>query len=451
MRVLKKVIRRDYTKGEKEIKFDREQKYTKEIERQTTQARREEIRQKSVELINKNIKRMKSATNRPEGMKYYDESAIFFTARAEEILQFKNSGKKVIGTLCTFIPSELVRATGSVPIRLCSGFYEAVQPANDLLSDAGLCPLVKSTLGTKIAKLSPYFELCDLVICPVTCDGRMKLGEILEDYLPVWKINVPNVKDSEQAKKFWYVEIKELKEKLERFTNVKISRAKLRDSIALSQKAQSVFRRLYNLRKAEKPPIWGRDALLVSQTQFYDDLSAWVTDTEKLCNELERRVKANISVCNAELPRIMLAGSPLIWPNWKVLNIIEESGGIIVCDELCSSTRNFYDPIVVDEWTVKGMLQALAERYLLPCTCPCFTPNDERLDRILETIKNFKVSGIVYHTLQGCHLHNLEFTRIKQVLRGTDIPILKIESGYDEGDIGQIKTRVEAFLEMITF
>ncbi|MDI6708999.1 MAG: hypothetical protein QME47_07960, partial [Candidatus Thermoplasmatota archaeon] len=102
MRVLKKVIRRDYTKGEKEIKFDREQKYTKEIERQTTQARREEIRQMSVELINKNIKRMKSATNRPEGMKYYDESAEFFSRRAEEILQFKNSGKKVIGTLCTF-------------------------------------------------------------------------------------------------------------------------------------------------------------------------------------------------------------------------------------------------------------------------------------------------------------------------------------------------------------
>ncbi|MEW6070319.1 MAG: double-cubane-cluster-containing anaerobic reductase [Candidatus Thermoplasmatota archaeon] len=451
MRILKKAIQRDYTKEEKKIESDRERKYTKEIELQITLARIEEIRQNSVDLINKNIKRMQRAPNRPKEMEYYDERAEFFVKRVEEIQQLKNSGKKVIGTLCTFAPSELIRATDAIPIRICSGFYEVVQPANDLLADATLCPLVKSTLGMKIAKLSPYFELCDIVISPVTCDGRMKLGEILEDYLPVWKINVPKVKDSEQAKKFWYTEIKELKERLERFTNIKISKGKLKKSIVLSQRAQNIFRRLYNLRKAEKTPIWGRDALLVSQTQFYDDLNSWVASTEKLCNELERRVKNRIGVCDATTPRIMLAGSPIIWPNWKLLNIIEEGGGIIVCDELCSSTRNFYDPIVVDEWTLKGMLLALADRYLLPCTCPCFTPNDERIDRILEMIKDFKVGGIVYHTLQGCHLHNLEFTRIKQALRETNIPILKIESGYDEGDVGQIKTRVEAFLEMITF
>jgi benzoyl-CoA reductase/2-hydroxyglutaryl-CoA dehydratase subunit BcrC/BadD/HgdB len=168
-----------------------------------------------------------------------------------------------------------------------------------------------------------------------------------------------------------------------------------------------------------------------------------------LNQELEAMVNAGTHVGLPDDPRILLAGSPVVWPNWKLPNIIEESNAVIVSDETCSSERLFYDPVVVDEPTLNDMYRALAERYLYPCTCPCFSPNDERSEILLNKIKKYRIDGVVFHVLKGCHLNSIESTRVDLLLRKNNIPMLKIESEYDEGDVEQIRTRVEAFLEMI--
>lgn len=415
-----------------------------------SETKKQKILLKTKELIERNINMMKDNPNSPEGMKYFYESAKYFNNRANEIKNFKDTGGNVIGTFCLFVPLELIYAAGAIPIRLCSGFYETTQPANQILSDGGLCPLVKSIIGVKMLEISPYFEQCDVVISPITCDAKTKMGELLEDYLPVWKLIVPNIKDNKFAKKLWFNEINDLKHKIERLTGNKISKKKLKEAILMFQKVQTQFRRLYNIRKSESQSLSGRDALLVVQTLFYDDLHRWMTKTKELCDELEKKeANTNINSPGSDDIRILLCGSPIIWPNWKILNLVEDSGATIVCDEQCSSTRFLYDPIVVDEWTKSGMLTAMAERYLLPCTCPCFVPNDNRTDRILQLIKEFKVEGVVYHLLHGCHLYNIESTRIEKILKKENIPMLRLESEYDLGDLGQLKTRVEAFMEMI--
>jgi benzoyl-CoA reductase/2-hydroxyglutaryl-CoA dehydratase subunit BcrC/BadD/HgdB len=145
----------------------------------------------------------------------------------------------------------------------------------------------------------------------------------------------------------------------------------------------------------------------------------------------------------------MLAGSPINWPNWKIPDLIEESGGIIVTDELCSATRVLSSPVVVDEYTVKGMKEAVSERYLYPCTCPCFSPNIERDDNLLNRIKEYRIDGVIFHVLKGCHLNALDATRIKAILEDAGVPMYTIESEYEMGDAGQIKLRFEAFLEMV--
>jgi len=144
-----------------------------------------------------------------------------------------------------------------------------------------------------------------------------------------------------------------------------------------------------------------------------------------------------------------LAGSPIMWPNWKIPNLVEESDGLIIMDELCSSTRLLQDPVVIDEGSMSSMVKAIAERYLYPCTCPCFTPNDERITRLNNHIEEFDLDGVLFHVLRGCHLNNLEASRIDKELRAHQISMLKLETEYDEGDVEQIRTRVEAFLEMI--
>jgi benzoyl-CoA reductase/2-hydroxyglutaryl-CoA dehydratase subunit BcrC/BadD/HgdB len=98
---------------------------------------------------------------------------------------------------------------------------------------------------------------------------------------------------------------------------------------------------------------------------------------------------------------------------------------------------------------MKGMLAAIADRYLLPVNCPCFTPNDNRIDKIARMAKDFAVEGLVYHELRGCYVHKIEFNRIRAALKNAGIPVLGIETDYTKEDIGQLRTRVEAFLEMI--
>ncbi len=213
------------------------------------------------------------ALDHPGGMEHFYGMADLFGPRAEELGRLKREGVRVVGTLCYFVPAELIRALGAVPIRLCSGIYEAVHPANDLLADAGLCPLVKSTLGLKMALASPLMELCDLLVVPTPCDAKLKLGEILQDLVEVHMMNLPAVKSTDAGRLGWLEELRGLQRALERALGRRLSRAQLKASIQTYQRAQAAWRRLTEVRK--RGSIWGRDALLVAQLSFFDDIERW--------------------------------------------------------------------------------------------------------------------------------------------------------------------------------
>ncbi len=425
-------------------------RYREEMSEEEISDLRKRTREQTEKRVVHYLEKMKDSPNRPKGMGYFDGMAhIFSNKRIKEIKQHKKKGGKVIGTFCLFAPLELIHAADAIPVRLCSGELGTISTGEELMSDPGLCPLVKSSLGSKMGKTSPYFEECDAVILPMVCDAKMKMGEVLSDFLPIWTLNVPHIKHTDQAKALWLEEIRDLKKKIDKLTGNPVYWEELKEKLELFLKLQTTFRRFYDLRKADKPPITGRDALLVTQLPFFDDPERWIEKTKKLSDELEKRIKKGISVCDLEAPRILLGGAPIVWPNWKIPQMIEESGGIIVCDELCSATRALYDPIGVDEWNWDDMFRAMAEKYLLPACCPCFTPNDERIDRILQMVEDFDVQGVFYHVLRGCHVYNIESTRIKQELNKRDIPMLTIETEYSEEDIEQIRTRIEAFLMLV--
>jgi benzoyl-CoA reductase/2-hydroxyglutaryl-CoA dehydratase subunit BcrC/BadD/HgdB len=140
----------------------------------------------------------------------------------------------------------------------------------------------------------------------------------------------------------------------------------------------------------------------------------------------------------------MISGCPMASGNMKVPEIIEERGGLIVVEESCTGTRAFWD--LVDE--NKESMRALAERYLkIPCAC--MSPNDRRIAQILQLAEDFNVDGVVYYTLQFCHGYNVEKYRVGEALKQSGIPLLSIETDYSGADTEQIKTRVDAFLEML--
>jgi benzoyl-CoA reductase/2-hydroxyglutaryl-CoA dehydratase subunit BcrC/BadD/HgdB len=429
-------------------------KYIPEMSKTEIEELNSKLKTSSIKVIEDNIERMKKAwKNRPKTMEYFDEISNFFGKREQELKQQKQAGKKIIGYSCIFAPIELILAADAIPVRIGSGWYDSAK-LGDRIMPVEICPVIRSTVGAKMVNLSPYLELSDAVIIPLTCDGRTKLSEMLSDAKEIWRMNPPRVKDDPHTLGMWKQETLTIKEKIEKLTGNKITRKKLKAAIETMQQATKAFRRLQELRKGD-PVINGRDAMLVNQTSLWDDIERWTQKVNELCDELDKRVENKDYSSNPYTPRVMITGTPMIWPDsWKVPNLIEESNpqGVVVVDEQCSGDRILYDPVGVDEWTQKDMLDAVSERYLMACTCPCFTSehgNEDRINWIMDRIKEYKVDGVIYYVVRGCILYAMEYARIKRVLDKMGIPVYYLDTEYTREDVGQMKTRVEAFLEML--
>ena len=429
-------------------------KYIPEMSQKEIEELSGSIKASSMKVIEDNIQRMKKAwKNRPEAMNYFDEIANLFGRREKEIREQKASGKKVIGYSCIFAPIELILAADAIPVRVGSGWYDTAK-LGDRIMPVEICPVIRSTVGAKMVSLSPFLELSDAIVMPLTCDGRTKLSEMLSDFKQIWRMNPPRVKDDPHTLDMWKEEIMVIKENIEKLTGNKITRQKLKEAIETMQQATKAFRRLQELRKGN-PVINGRDAMLVNQTSLWDDIKRWTQKVNELCDELEKRLEQKEYSSYPDTARVMLTGTPMLWPDsWKVPNLIEESNpqGIVVVDEQCSGDRILYDPVGVDEWTMSDMLSAVGERYLMACTCPCFTSehgNEDRINWIIDRIKEYKVDGVIYYVVRGCILYAMEYARIKRVLDKMNIPVYYLDTEYTREDVGQMKTRVEAFLEML--
>jgi benzoyl-CoA reductase/2-hydroxyglutaryl-CoA dehydratase subunit BcrC/BadD/HgdB len=442
---------------EKKMKSQTEpqKKYVPDMAQKEIDDLRNLIQSGSKKIIADYLARMnQTSKNRPDAMKYFDGIADLFGQRQKELQQAKQSGKKIVGYFCAFAPIELILAADAIPVRVNSGWYDASK-IGDRVVPVEVCPMVRSTIGAKMISLSPFLEMSDALVSVLTCDGMTKLSEIMGDFKQVWTMPLPRVKDSKQSLRFWNDELRASKANLEKLTGVKIDKTRLRASIELVQKATKAFRRLQDLRKGP-PVIMGRDAMLVNQSFMWDDIARWTEKTEALCDELDKRVAEKKWACPPDTPRVLVTGTPMIWPdNWKLPSLVEEASpqGVIVADELCSSDRILNDPVGVDEWTMDDMLNAISERYLMASTCPCFTSadgNEDRINWLLNKVKDWNVAGVVYYVVRGCMLYAMEYSRVKKVLDKLSIPVYYLDTEYTREDVGQMKTRVEAFLEMLT-
>jgi benzoyl-CoA reductase/2-hydroxyglutaryl-CoA dehydratase subunit BcrC/BadD/HgdB len=275
------------------------------------------------------------------------------------------------------------------------------------------------------------------------------MGEELSRFTEVWMLAVPHIKETEGSRRQWLEHIKALKKKLEEMTGKKIRRKALQTSIRMIANAQYEARRLYEIRKSAVPVIMGREAMLALNAHGYDTAFEWTKAMARLNDELESRRDKGRIVVGSDAPRVMIAGCAPIFPNWKLPSLIEEMGAVIVADESCMGSRCFYDPVGVAEKTMRNMMAGIAARYLMPCVCPSFTPNEDRLYRLLQMVEAFKVGGVIYHVLKGCVVYDFELTRVEKIMKERNIPLLRVETDYSPEDIEQLRTRIEAFVEML--
>ena len=388
-----------------------------------------------------------SQENRPENMEYYNfVMSEVHGLRVKELYDEKKKGNPVVASFCVFVPEELVIAAGGSHIGLCGGAQFPIETAEKELP-RDLCPLIKSSVGFKLEKVCPYFEVSDFVVGETTCDGKKKAWEVLDEYIPTYVMELPH-KKTDASHRLWQSEIARFKEKIEEESGKKIESAKLEDAIKLTNKKRNVLQRLYNTRKVSPTPISGKDALLITQLAFFDDPERFIEKTSTLCDELEERIEKSEGVVEKDTPRILIAGTPMPLPSWKIHHLVESSGGIIVCEETCTGTRYFESTVPEGGSNLDEQLSNLSER-AMGINCACFTPNNDRVDDVLRLAEEYNVDGVIYYNLQFCQTYNMEYKKISEALKEEDIPVIQIESDYSESDTGQLKTRIQAFIEML--
>lgn len=388
-----------------------------------------------------------SQENRPEAMDYYNfVIAEIHGVRPQELIKAQEEGKKVFGTFCVYVPDELIFAANAIATGLCGGSQFWV-PGGEKVLPTNTCPLIKASVGARLDRTCPFFRIADMYIGETTCDGKKKAWEILGEDVPVHVMDLPQMK-REKDIKAWAEEIKELKKVIEEFTGNKVTAESLSESIKLINNKRKALSRLYECRKADKVPISGRDALVISQIAFYDDPARFTQMTNKLCDELEQRIKDGVSVVKEGTKRILLTGTPLAVPNWKLHNIIETSGAVVVCEEMCTGTRYFENLVDETKTTIDEQIDALANRYM-GINCACFTPNTGRIDNIIRLAKEYKVDGVIDVNLKFCSLYDVEGYTVERALKEACIPVMGIETDYTDNDAEQLRTRIGAFIEMI--
>ncbi len=356
----------------------------------------------------------------------------------------------LVGTTCIHAPEELVYALGATPVRLCNGSYHYDQIGGDFMP-AKSCSLVKATLGMLSSEHPvPRVGRPELIVNPTTCDQKKKASALVEGMgYRVYDLELPPAKESEESRLYWQRSVRAFARQLEKLTGKRLTRKKLRAAMAKSARAQMAFRTLHNLRKTSPSLFLGKDAFLVTNAFFFDDIERWSEAVEALNAELAQRQREGFQAAQRKAPRILFTGSPPIFPNLKLPLLIEEAGGVVVADETCSANRMLYDMSAVDEWRLYDMVDALADRYLKPCTCPIFTRNDDRQRRLQDLARDFDVDGVVYQAFAGCHVYEMEQRSIVDALNEQGIPMLYVETDYSTDDQGQLSTRIEAFLESI--
>ena len=388
-----------------------------------------------------------SQTNRPRGMEFFDfVVGDIHGIRVRELKQHAKNGGKVIATYCVFVPEEIVIAADAIPVGLCAGTQFSVPLAEGVLPQ-NTCALIKSSFGFSLGQICPYLKASHLVVGETTCDGKKKMFEILGEHQPVYVMEVPN-KKTQLSRELWWGEVMAFKEVVEELTGNEITSDRLSQAIKLVNDRRRALQRLYDTRKARPVPISGKDALLVTQVSFYDDVARCTQQVNVLCDESESRIATGEGVFPPNAPRILISGCPMAIPNWKLHHVLETAGAAVVCEESCTGTRAFSHLVPENSGTVEEQLRAIAERYM-QINCACFTPNEGRLDDIVKLAREYEVDGVVHYNLQFCHTYANEAVKVKRHMEEMDIPVLLIETDYGD-DVGQLKTRTDAFLEMIS-
>ena len=357
--------------------------------------------------------------------------------------EYKDKGIPVVGAYCTYFPKEIAMAMGAATVSLCSTSDETIPEAEKDLPK-NLCPLIKSSYGFAKTDKCPFFYFTDVVVGETTCDGKKKMYEYMSDFKDVFVMELPNTQ-SEMALQLWKSELIRFKEYLEKKFGVEITDEAVSEAVKEENTVRKAMKDLYHVMALDPAPIKGGDLFKVLYgSGFKFDRKAIPAEIEAMREKIEKEYEEGKRL--DKMPRILITGCPIGGATEKVIDAVENNGGIVVTFENCSGAKSI-DRLIDED--AEDIYQAIAERYL-SIGCSVMTPNPNRLELLGRLIDEYKVDGVLEMTLQACHTYNVETLSIRRfVNEEKGIPYMNVETDYSQTDVGQLNTRIAAFIEML--
>ena len=351
----------------------------------------------------------------------------------------QEQGRPIIGIMCEYTPREIIMAAGALPVCLCGGSAQTIGPAEEDLP-ANLCPLIKSTYGYHLQQSNPFLEMADLVVAETTCDGKKKMYELMAQTRDMIVLELPQKPDDQAGFTHWVSELRRLRSQLETRYGITITDDKLRTAIRTMNQERRLRRDLAGLMQADNPPLYGKTLLNLKSI-----ISGNSADFAQYTQALEM-FKAQGNSDNAAKVRVLLTGVPVPHGAERVVDLIEDNGGLIVCMENCTGLK----PILTDvDENADDPLVAIAEKYYqLPCSV--MTTNDRRLKLLRDLAEAYRPQCVIDLIWQACLTYDVESYRVQKLVEeelGT--PYLRVSTDYSPSDSARIALRIEALFETV--
>ena len=355
-----------------------------------------------------------------------------------------------IGWLCTYTPEEIILSAGFTPTRILG--EDSVNKADGYFP-TNFCPYLKSSwesILNDISKLSA-------IVFVNSCDGMRRLYDICKNYkpqTPSFMLDVPKI-NTDASLKHFSNNLLELAGFLEELKKSKIEFGTLKKSIELFNKKRTFLKKLNHYYSQFNGLVDNCDYFDILKLSMISEPEIFVQDLhtylEKIAEEATIEI-ADTSENNSFPPRIMIIGNFIneskLWESFKELNCK------IAFTDLCNSSR-YYEGLVEDKGnasknnTIENLLGTIAARYLNKPQCMRMANLGVKLKEVKKNITNNNIKGVIFFSMKFCDNTLLFYPLLRQHLGETGMQSLFLEIEHNNFSEGQIKTRIQAFLEIL--
>jgi bcr-type benzoyl-CoA reductase subunit C len=366
--------------------------------------------------------------------------------RGQKAKALKGEGRKTIGYLCCQIPAELMTAAGLFPFRITGDVSQTITQADQYIETI-MCPFCRNAFDMGIRG---EFDYLDGFVSPHSCDNILKIYDIWKyNIKPPYAhcLNVPHT-DSASSLEFFKQEVNTLKRSLEAHIGKEISEDGLKAAVKSHNEYRALVRELYELSKPEPPLISAAERTKI----LLAGLRLPVDEAKTMLRGAIDEVKARGSALE-QRPRLLLWGPEI--DDVPFLQVFEDIGANVVIDDICVGTRPYAQDVPVTPDPLDGLAEFYLKKIMCPRTYRTRTGSREedlenRFGYLGKLAKDYQVQGAVLLSINYCDTFEFESVEVKDYLQERGVPSMVVEIDYTLMSIDWLKTRIQAFLEMIS-